>query len=275
MASTCARLVFDSPSVRMGTFRCPVTHPEFETVGDIDTFHVCFPRSAVWLEQDGAAPFVADASRATLYNPHQAFRRAPISADGDQTDWVAIDDAMARDVVAQFSRADAESERPFRFEMAGVCQASYLAQRALFTDVAQGVADRLEVEERLVAILSGVFGAAYAAAPSKRPVTTRTRKLVEEARETILEALCENVGVADIAGRLGVSAFHLCRVFRASTGMTLHAYRRDMRLRAALGLVSGRRGQLSSLALQVGFSSHSHFTAAFRRAFGVSPAAIM
>jgi AraC-like DNA-binding protein len=275
MASSCARLVFDSPMLRMGSFRCPVTHAAFETAGDIDTFHVCFPRTAVWLEYENAPRFVADASRATLYNPRQNFRRARISPEGDQTDWIAFEDCLVRDVVAQFSPGDAESERPFRFGVADICQSVYMAQRALFNE-AEGIPkDRLQVEERAVAILFSVLANAYAAQSSRPRTTPRTQQLVEQAREVILESLRENLGVADIAARLDVSAFHLCRVFRASTGMTLHAYRRDMRLRAALGLIPRHRGQLSSLALHVGFYSHSHFTAAFRRAFGVSPAAII
>jgi AraC family transcriptional regulator len=273
MASTCARIAFESPSLRLGTFRCPVTHAAFETLGDIDTFHVCFPRTSVWLEHEGAPRFVADASRATLYNPRQVFRRAPISPDGDHTDWIAIGDSLARDLIAQFDRADAESNRVFRFGMAGVRPSSYLAQRRLFTDVELGLADRFEVEERAARILSAVLAQAYTAHPGQTSTRARTRRLVESAREAILESLCDNLGVADVARRLGVSVFHLCRVFRAHTGMTLHEYRRDMRLRAALGLVAGRRGQLSSLALQVGFCSHAHFTVSFRRAFGVSPAA--
>ena len=275
MASACAQVLFDSPSLRLGVFQCPVSQSDFETAGDIDTYHVCFPRTGVWLEYEDAPRFVADATRATLYNPHQAFRRCRISPEGDNTDWIAIGDALARDIVSQFSAADAAADRAFRFRSAAVRQATYLAQRDLFRQARRGLPDRLEVEERAIAIISTVLGEAYAS--GEQPVRTgaRTRRLVECTREAILETLFENVGVTEVAARLGISVFHLCRVFRAATGMTLHAYRRDMRLRAALTLIPGHRGQLSSLALQMGFHSHSHFTAAFRRAFGVAPAAII
>lgn len=265
-----SRLIFDSPSLRMGMFRCPVTQPDFATAGEIDAFHVCFPRSAVWLEYEHTPRFVADPSRATLYNPHQAFRRDRLSPEGDHTDWIAFDASLARDIVASLSPADADANLPFRFGVATVDQPTYLAQRALFNEVERGLGDRLEVEERAVAIVSRVLTGAYGELP-RQVKSERTRELVERTRQAILESLFENLGVAEIAARLDVSVFHLCRVFRAATGMTLHAYRRDLRLRAALGLVSSHRGQLSSLALQVGFDSHSHFTAAFRRAFGIAP----
>jgi AraC-like DNA-binding protein len=86
-----------------------------------------------------------------------------------------------------------------------------------------------------------------------------------------MTTLFENLSVSELASRIGVSVFHLCRTFRASTGSTLHAYRRDMRLRTAANLTRTYRGHLAALALEVGFYSHSHFSAAFRRAFGHAP----
>lgn len=268
-----SRLLFASPAIRLGTFRCPVNAPDFSTAGLIDAFHVCFPRTSCWLEFEDAPRFVADASRATLYNPYQPFARAPISPDGDHTDWIALSDSLARDVVGHFNPADATSLRAFRFGVSGVSQSTYLLQRALFVDVERGLADRLAIEERTVAIVSRVLATAYASTQNLPIGGRKTQHLVENAREAILESLAENLGVAEIAARLSVSVFHLCRVFRASTGTTLHAYRRDMRLRAALGLVQEHRGQLSSLAMQVGFYSHAHFTRSFRSAFGVAPSA--
>jgi AraC-like DNA-binding protein len=271
MAVRTGHEVFSSPALRMGVFRCPIVQPDFETAGQIDTYHVCFPRSAVWLEYEDQPRFVADASRATLYNPWQPFRRAPISPDGDVTDWMALSDSLARDIVTHFSPADAEADGAFRFRASTVCQATYLAQRALFNDIEAGLDDRLAIEERAIGIIGRVIGNAYIASRGTAPTRPRAQQLVESAREAILVSLFDNQGVSDIAAHLGVSVFHLCRVFRATTGLTLHAYRRDMRLRVALDLIPGHRGQLSSLALQVGFNSHAHFTAAFRKAFGVTP----
>jgi AraC-like DNA-binding protein len=225
----------------------------------------------VWLEYEDRPRFVADAGRATLYNPRQLFRRAKLSPDGDNTDYFEISESLARDVVGHFSPADADAPSVFRFAMAPVSPPVYLAQRALFDDVDRGLDDRLEIEERVVGIITGVIGRAYEAMRKPSESNRRTHELVEQTRETILASLFENLGVSEIANRLDVSPFHLCRVFRASTGTTLHEYRRDMRLRAALGLIPKHRGSLSSLAVSVGFYSHSHFSAAFRRAFGLAP----
>ncbi|NOT06869.1 MAG: helix-turn-helix transcriptional regulator, partial [Gemmatimonadales bacterium] len=79
--------------------------------------------------------------------------------------------------------------------------------------------------------------------------------------------------VGTLARRLGVSPYHLCRVFREATGTTLHAYRLDLRLRAALEQLDLPGAPLSRLAHELGFSSHSHFTATLRRRFGTTPSA--
>jgi AraC family transcriptional regulator len=79
--------------------------------------------------------------------------------------------------------------------------------------------------------------------------------------------------LADIAAALGVSAFHLCRSFRMATGSTLHACRNRLRLQHALDRVTSGE-DLTTLALDLGYSSHSHFTSAFRRLFGATPSAV-
>ena len=74
-----------------------------------------------------------------------------------------------------------------------------------------------------------------------------------------------------LAERVGVSPWHLCRVFRAATGTSLHAFRLDLRLRLALERLENPAADLSRLAHELGFSSHSHFSAAMRGRLGRSP----
>jgi AraC-like DNA-binding protein len=45
-------------------------------------------------------------------------------------------------------------------------------------------------------------------------------------------------------------------------------------LSAALGEVLASSRGLTDIGVDLGFSSHSHFTATFRRAFGVTPSAL-
>jgi AraC family transcriptional regulator len=65
----------------------------------------------------------------------------------------------------------------------------------------------------------------------------------------------------------------LCRSFRNVTGHTLHRQLTVLRLRASLEAVAERGQDLTHVALDHGFNSHSHFSAAFRREYGMTPSA--
>jgi AraC-like DNA-binding protein len=47
-----------------------------------------------------------------------------------------------------------------------------------------------------------------------------------------------------------------------------------LRLHASLERVAEPGSDLTAVALDLGFASHSHFTAAFRRSFGLTPSAL-
>jgi AraC-like DNA-binding protein len=82
------------------------------------------------------------------------------------------------------------------------------------------------------------------------------------------------VSLDQLARRVHVSPFHLARVFRARTGFTLHGYRNQLRLRLALDRIDDEGCSLTALANELGFSSHSHFTDAFRSLFGAPPSIV-
>ena len=83
----------------------------------------------------------------------------------------------------------------------------------------------------------------------------------------------EALSLDEIACRVGVSAFHLCRRFLRATGTTLHAHRTQLRMRCALERLGGGAEDLAALALDLGYATHSHFTTAFGRCFGIPPSA--
>lgn len=102
----------------------------------------------------------------------------------------------------------------------------------------------------------------------------RQRDLVEHAKAVLMRRYQEPLTLADLATEVGCTPFHLRRSFRAVTGWRLHQFRDQVRVRTALELIPWRRGDLTGLALELGYSSHSHFTEAFRRAFGVPPSTL-
>ena len=64
---------------------------------------------------------------------------------------------------------------------------------------------------------------------------------------------------------------YVSRAFHAATGMTMSAFRQRLRLTRSLDLLPRYSGNVTDLALDLGFSSHSHFTSCFRNLFEISP----
>lgn len=87
--------------------------------------------------------------------------------------------------------------------------------------------------------------------------------------------LGEDLSLASLAARAGLSPSHFHRLFRRQTGETLKQYTQRLRLeRAVLRLLLHETTVLDT-ALEVGFQSHETFTRAFRRRFGVPPREIL
>ncbi|MGN7734706.1 AraC family transcriptional regulator [Ensifer sp. 22564] len=76
--------------------------------------------------------------------------------------------------------------------------------------------------------------------------------------------------IDDWAADAGLSSRTLARHFNAEVGMSLHLWRHRMRLFRAVEWLSAKR-RVTDIALDLGFSSTSAFTYAFRREMGCSP----
>jgi transcriptional regulator GlxA family with amidase domain len=63
-------------------------------------------------------------------------------------------------------------------------------------------------------------------------------------------------------------------VFNREVGTSVYRYAVGLRLAKALDAVLDSNLDLTSIALDAGFSSHSHFTARFRAFFGLTPLAL-
>lgn len=240
-----------------------------------------FPRTSVVIEHEGRRPFVSDPAIATLYNTGQRYERRAISPDGDRCDWFAVSSDVLRDAVRPLDPSAADdASHVIRHEHARVDSSLYLEQRRLFDSVRTGrCQDPIEVEERVLALLGRVLQAAYApgslAGPSNNRRATRQRALaVDDARTFVGPRVTSRLSLSDIAVAAGCSPFHLCRAFRAVMGSTVHEYLTALRLRVALDRMD-RVSDLTEVALSCGFSSHSHFSAAFKRAFRVTPSQVL
>jgi AraC family transcriptional regulator len=76
-----------------------------------------------------------------------------------------------------------------------------------------------------------------------------------------------------LANESGYSRVHFVRMFRAATGYSPHNYLLNLRLERARELLNNPSRSLIDIALDCGFSSHSHMSRLFHKSVGVTPSA--
>ena len=104
--------------------------------------------------------------------------------------------------------------------------------------------------------------------------TRRQRAACERAgrvREILVERLADPPTLQELGRLVGCSPFYLSRQFSDATGLTIQQFLRQARLERAAELLRDRRHNVTEAALEVGYSSLSHFTVAFRQAYGCCP----
>ena len=85
------------------------------------------------------------------------------------------------------------------------------------------------------------------------------------------ENLAEPPNLEELGRRVGCSHFYLSRIFTQEVGKTISVTLRDLRMERAADLLREGRMNVTEAALEVGYSSLSHFSTAFHEVIGCCP----
>ncbi len=124
-------------------------------------------------------------------------------------------------------------------------------------------------KEPLAAEELGIAILAESVADGRR-VSKIDPRCVRRAKEALHEEIDGRVSLTRIASDLGVTPIYLTQIFKRSEGIPLYRYQTLLRLGRALNRLP-EQDDITDLAFELGFSSHSHFTAAFRSEMGMTP----
>lgn len=104
----------------------------------------------------------------------------------------------------------------------------------------------------------------------RRRVGTIDQRCVRRAKAVLHDCPDGRLSLSQIASEIGVTPIYLTQCFKRSEGMPLYRYQTLLRLCRALDRLPERQ-DITDLAFELGFSSHSHFTAVFRSELGTTP----
>lgn len=262
-----------TPLCEFGIFRADATFPG-ETRTSVARSHlIAFPRGASRIRQAGRAAQVATPVGTVFYNIGCEYTAKSLDTSSETTAFLRLGTRELKDAIATFDPSVAErQEAPFSLTGGPLPDSAFFAQTALAHSASRF--EPLAAEEALLALAGAVVRAAYAECPVR--VSARRGKSDRDythwTQELIASTFRLQHGLAEIAERVGVSPFHLCRVFKREVGMTIHEFRDRFRLRAALREMIDSKTPIAQIAAGVGYSSQSHFTDAFRTRFGLPPA---
>lgn len=226
-----------------------------------------FPYRGVFRREGGGETVVADPNHMLFDTAGETYRIDLPVEGGAGALALTIAPALLVEIVP---RALLAGRDPVRLAGAGrLIDARAQALVALLRhSLIQGSATVLEGESLALTLVRRAFGERTSRA---RAGSFAQAKLTERTKLLLMAAPERKWSLADIGAELKVSPVYLTQVFRRVEGLPLHQYLLRLRLTRALDRLETVE-DLSQLALDLGFSSHSHFTAAFRQVFGRSPA---
>lgn len=235
---------------------------------------VAFVRRGVFALKTPRSCAVADPNQVLFFNAHQPYRFAHPVEGGDDCTSLVLPDALARELVSRHDPRGADDPgAPFRLDHALSSPRAIRLHYELLGRARAGGA--LGLQDTLAELLDETLSGAYAERTEATTGRTaaRRRDLAHAAAVALQDDLAQVPSLARLAARLDCSPFHLSRVFREETGLSLRAYVKRLRARTAAEHLAAGAADLTALALRLGYADHSHFTNAFRAEWGLPPSA--
>jgi AraC family transcriptional regulator len=105
----------------------------------------------------------------------------------------------------------------------------------------------------------------------EKQVKKISRRQVREITDYVESLRGASPTVTELATLAGISRRHLSRIFKQTTGQTLHDYVATVRVRKAITLLCDTQMPIKQVAYELGFAALESFSVAFRSAIGQSP----
>jgi len=229
--------------------------------------YLVFPYRGVFVRHLGGNDAVAEANQLLFFNRDEGYRISHPVSGGDSCLSLLIDESHLRELAPKDALHDG-AVLAFHRQRRRIDPRTQALVALLRHSLTRGIAETLEAETLILTLVRRALGerTSHAAGASQG-----RQKLVDRAKLVLSSDLARRWTLAEIAAEVGVSPVYLTQVFQQVEAMPLYRYHLRLRLARALDLL-GNYEDLTALGLDLGFSSHSHFSAAFRQVYGRTPA---
>jgi AraC family transcriptional regulator len=262
------RTLFESGTLHISLFE---SRPVSDACGEVERQSlnaIVLPLAGLFAKHEAPGRHVTGTPSNAIYlAPDTPYRISYPGAIGDRAITLRFDEALAPERVMSRVGEGLASQ--------GLLPArAMMLRNLLWARLDKGEADAFEAEALGLDLLDlSLRSVQPGKAPARPASQARRSRALERVKEAVAVAPADKWNVARLAGVANLSPFHLCHVFREMVGTSIYGYVLHERLARTLDAVLDG-GDLTLIALDAGFASHSHFTARFRRFFGCTPAAL-
>ena len=258
--------LLDTATVAVSNVRCAGTCRHRSAEECASATHLVFPYRGLYLRHVGREQSVADANHVLFFNAGEGYQVSHPVDGGDDSLVLSVSPPLLREL-APSALVDRREELRFHGQSLRIDPRAQALVALLRHGLQRGSIESLEAESLAFTLVCRSLGPRTTHAPG---ATHARRRLVDRVKVLLASDLTRRWSLADIAAEIGGSAVYLTQSFQQVEGLPLYRYHLRLRLARALDLIT-RYEDMSALALDLGFSSHSHFTAAFKQAYGRSP----
>ncbi len=272
------RTLFQGELIRIGDVRVPPRTAGYAHAGAMDDHAVAMPLSGVFASHfSRRRTCVTTPNDAIFLSAGMPHRYSFPGGIGDHSLVLRWSPALMPKMFPAAPDRDGPAAAPSSPQVS-LHPRTMVERELLWRQAAGGGGDPLALELRAVELLATILGLARrleapGAVPRQRALDRR-RDQVERVKAAVAADPARAWTLQSLATLAAASSFHLARIFRSETAVSLCEYVLRMRLAHALTSVLDSSDGLTEIALRTGFSSHSHMTERFRARFGVTPSVL-
>ena len=225
-----------------------------------------FPYRGVFVRHLGRDQAVGEANQVLFFNSGESYCVSHPVAGGDACLSLVVSEPLLGELAPSALLRDGPTAA-FRRQRLRIDARTQALVALLRHSLRQGIADPLEAESLALALARRAVGPRTAHAPGG---SSGRQRLADRTKLVLASNPARRWTLAEIAAEVGHSPVYLTQVFQQVEGLPLYQYQLRLRLARALELLP-QYDDLTSLSLDLGFYSHSHFSTAFAKVYGYPP----